>query len=40
VGELVDYVTERVRAASNGMQTPWVARREMFGEFMVAPAKR
>lgn len=40
VGELVDYVTERVRAASNGKQTPWVARREMFGEFMVAPAMR
>jgi WD40 repeat protein/uncharacterized caspase-like protein len=40
VGELVDYVTERVRAASNGKQTPWVARREMFGEFFVVPAKR
>lgn len=39
VGELVDYVTERVRAASNGKQTPWVARREMFGEFVVVPAK-
>ncbi|MDI1450307.1 caspase family protein [Polyangium sp. 6x1] len=40
VNELVDYVTERVRAASNGKQTPWVARRELFGEFMVAPAAR
>jgi WD40 repeat protein/uncharacterized caspase-like protein len=40
VGELVDYVTERVRAASNGQQTPWVARREMFGEFFVVPAKK
>lgn len=40
VGELVDYVTERVRAASNGKQTPWVARREMFGEFFVVPAKK
>jgi WD40 repeat protein len=40
VGEFVDYVTERVRSASNGKQTPWVARREMFGEFMVAPAGR
>lgn len=39
IGELVDYVTERVRAASNGKQTPWVARREMFGEFFVVPAK-
>ena len=36
VSELVDYVTERVRGASNGKQTPWVARREMFGDFMVA----
>ena len=40
VNELVDYVTERVRTASNGKQTPWVARREMFGEYMVAPAAR
>lgn len=40
IGELVDYVTERVRAASNGKQTPWVARREMFGEFFVVPAKK
>jgi WD40 repeat protein len=40
VSELVDYVTERVRGASNGKQTPWVARREMFGEFMIAPAAR
>lgn len=40
VGELVDYVTERVRTASNGKQTPWVARREMFGEFFVVPAKK
>jgi hypothetical protein len=32
--------TERVRAASNGKQTPWVARREMFGEFFVVPAKK
>ena len=36
LGELVDYVTERVRASSNGKQTPWVARREMFGDFAVA----
>jgi WD40 repeat protein len=38
VGELIDFVTERVRAASNGKQTPWVARREMFGDFVMAPA--
>jgi hypothetical protein len=36
----VDYVTERVRAASNGRQTPWVVRREMFGDFAVAPVGR
>ena len=39
-GELIDFVTERVRGASNGMQTPWVARREMFGDFPVAVPKR
>ena len=39
VGELIDYVTERVRSASNGKQTPWVARREMFGDFVIAPAR-
>ena len=33
LGELIDYVTERVRSASNGQQTPWVARRELFGDF-------
>jgi hypothetical protein len=33
LGELIDYVTERVRGASNGQQTPWVARRELFGDF-------
>lgn len=38
VGEFIDFVTERVRAASNGKQTPWVARREMFGDFVIAPA--
>lgn len=39
VGEFIDYVTERVRALSTGKQTPWVARREMFGDFVVAPAR-
>ena len=38
LGELIDFVTERVRESSNGRQTPWVARREMFGDFVVAPA--
>ena len=39
-GELIDYVTERVRSESNGKQTPWVVRRELFGDFVVAPARR
>lgn len=39
LGEFVGFVTERVRSASNGRQTPWVARREMFGDFVVASAK-
>ncbi|RLB46630.1 MAG: hypothetical protein DRI90_27175 [Deltaproteobacteria bacterium] len=38
VAELIDYVTERVSAASKGKQTPWVARRELFGDFVIAPA--
>ena len=37
-GELVDAVTTRVVRASRGLQTPWVARRELFGEFGVARA--
>ena len=37
--ELVDFVTDRVRAASNGLQTPWVARRELFGDFPIARPK-
>lgn len=37
LGEFIDYVTERVRGASNGQQTPWVARRELFGDFPFAP---
>lgn len=39
-GELIDFVSERVRAASNDKQTPWVVRREMFGDFPVAVPKR
>ena len=31
--ELVDAVSARVAIASNGMQTPWIARRELFGDF-------
>lgn len=39
VGEFIDYVTERVRSLSIGKQTPWVARREMFGDFVITQAK-
>ena len=38
LSELVDYVRERVRQASNGQQTPWVARRELFGDFAILAA--
>jgi hypothetical protein len=34
--ELVDEVSTRVARASNGKQTPWVVRRELFGDFSVA----
>lgn len=39
IGEFVDFVTWRVKSTSGGAQTPWVARREMFGDFVIAPAK-
>jgi uncharacterized caspase-like protein len=39
LSELIAYVTERVRDASNGAQTPWVTRREMFGDFAIATAR-
>lgn len=38
LGEFTNYVTERVSEASNGMQTPWVVRQELFGDFLVVPA--
>lgn len=40
VDEFMDHVTWRVRTTSHGAQTPWIARREMFGDFVVAPARR
>jgi uncharacterized caspase-like protein len=40
MGELIDFVTWRVKSTSGGAQTPWVARREMFGDFVIAPATR
>jgi WD40 repeat protein len=41
VSELLDAVTVRVNGFTHGRQTPWVARREAFGDFVVgrvAPA--
>jgi WD40 repeat protein len=37
--ELIGHVSERVRVASDGRQTPWVARRELFGDFALVPLK-
>jgi WD40 repeat protein len=36
--ELIGHVSERVRMASGGRQNPWVARRELFGDFALVPA--
>jgi hypothetical protein len=38
VSELIEDVTRRVEQASRGQQTPWVARRDLFGDFSLAPA--
>jgi hypothetical protein len=38
--ELIDEMTARVSEVSRDAQTPWVAHREMFGDFVVAPAAR
>ncbi len=35
--ELIDAVTATVTRQSKGAQTPWVARRELFGDFAIAP---
>jgi hypothetical protein len=40
VSELVDEVTRRVSEATRGLQTPWVARRELVGDFAVARRAR
>jgi hypothetical protein len=40
LSEIVDDVTRRVARASAGAQTPWVARRDLFGDFSLAPAPR
>lgn len=36
--EVIDEVTRRVVRASRSRQTPWVARRDLFGDFALAPA--
>ncbi len=38
LSELIDEVSARVGEASGFRQTPWVARREIFGDFTFAPA--
>ncbi len=38
LSELVDSVQRRVTDASSGAQTPWLARRTMFGDFSVGAA--
>lgn len=40
VSELIDDVTRRVTVATGGLQTPWIARRELLGDFAVAPAEQ
>jgi hypothetical protein len=40
LGELIDAVTTRVTLVSGGAQTPWVAHRDLFGDFKVADAPR
>jgi len=38
VSELVDRVVENVTLATGGEQTPWIARRDLFGDFAIARA--
>jgi len=33
--ELVDYVTEYVNKVTDGLQTPWLSRRELFGDLPI-----
>jgi Caspase domain len=40
LSELLDEVTRRVRGATGELQTPWVARREVLGDFALAAAAR
>ena len=40
LSELIEDVTTRVTTATGGAQTPWVARRELFGDFRLIDALR
>lgn len=35
--ELVDYVSQYVDKETNGAQTPWLSRKELFGDLAIAP---
>ena len=37
ISELIDDVTRRVATATNNLQTPWVARKEVVADFRIAP---
>lgn len=38
LSELIEAVTSKVQASTNGRQTPWIAHRELFGEFRILRA--
>jgi uncharacterized caspase-like protein len=38
--ELVDYVVQQVEKESGGLQTPWLARRELLGDFPIASVSK
>lgn len=40
LSELVDEVTWRVRRQTGDQQTPWIVRRELFGDFVIGAASR
>jgi WD40 repeat protein len=40
LSEVIDEVTRRVTRQSRSRQTPWIARRELFGDFALAPAAK
>lgn len=40
LSELVDSVTRNVTRATGGRQTPWVVRRELFGDFQTAALQK